>query len=123
MEWCCEVCGREVRPRRAREAFWRWEQRWERRTRDMLLGGSWKGMEVGLGERLGGGSLVWRWGFGGWDVGASKAWGWDIGVSGLGGGVRDVCTIVVDSRVLCAAIVGAEMEVEVRRAVGFREWR
>ena len=28
--------GMEVRPRRAREAFWRWEQAWARRTRDMM---------------------------------------------------------------------------------------
>ena len=28
--------GREVRPRRALEAFWRWEQAWARRTRDMV---------------------------------------------------------------------------------------
>ena len=26
----------EVRPRRALEAFWRWEQTWERLTRDMM---------------------------------------------------------------------------------------
>ena len=39
------VRGTEVRPRRAREAFWRWEQRWARWTRDMV--------EVGLrGERV-----------------------------------------------------------------------
>lgn len=29
------VLGTEVRPRRALEAFWRWEQTWERMTRDM----------------------------------------------------------------------------------------
>lgn len=28
--------GSEVRPRRAREAFWRWEQAWERLTRDIV---------------------------------------------------------------------------------------
>ena len=27
--------GREVKPRRAREAFWRWEQAFARWTRDM----------------------------------------------------------------------------------------
>lgn len=26
-----------MRPRRAREAFWRWEQAWARRTRDIFL--------------------------------------------------------------------------------------
>ena len=31
------MLGREVRPRRAREAFWRWEQAWARRTRDMVV--------------------------------------------------------------------------------------
>lgn len=33
--WVVE--GREVRPRRALEAFWRWEQAWARRTRDMVV--------------------------------------------------------------------------------------
>ena len=28
--------GTEVRPRRALEAFWRWEQTWARFTRDMV---------------------------------------------------------------------------------------
>lgn len=28
--------GTEVRPSRAREAFWRWEQTWERLTRDIV---------------------------------------------------------------------------------------
>ena len=32
-----EVDGRDVRPRRAAEAFWRWEQAWARRTRDMVV--------------------------------------------------------------------------------------
>ena len=27
----------DVRPRRAAEAFWRWEQAWARRTRDMAV--------------------------------------------------------------------------------------
>lgn len=31
--------GTEVRPRRAREAFWRCEQTWESVTRDMVVGG------------------------------------------------------------------------------------
>ena len=31
------VDGRDVRPRRAAEAFWRWEQAWARRTRDMSV--------------------------------------------------------------------------------------
>ncbi len=35
--WVVE--GREVRPRRALEAFWRWEQAWARRTRDMVVRG------------------------------------------------------------------------------------
>ena len=39
-EWrsarCRFVCGRLVRPRRALEALERWEQRWERFTRDMV---------------------------------------------------------------------------------------
>ena len=30
------MCGRLVRPRRALEALERWEQRWERFTRDMV---------------------------------------------------------------------------------------
>lgn len=29
--------GRDVRPRRAAEAFWRWEQAWARRTRDIVV--------------------------------------------------------------------------------------
>jgi hypothetical protein len=29
--------GTEVRPRRAREAFWRWEQTLERCTRDIVM--------------------------------------------------------------------------------------
>ena len=33
--WVVE--GREVRPRRALEAFCRWEQAWARRTRDMAV--------------------------------------------------------------------------------------
>lgn len=31
------VAGMAVVPRRAREAFWRWEQTWARLTRDMAL--------------------------------------------------------------------------------------
>lgn len=31
------VEGMEVRPRRALEAFWRWEQTFERWTRDMVM--------------------------------------------------------------------------------------
>ncbi len=34
--WIRFVEGTDVRPRRAREAFWRWEQTWERLTRDIL---------------------------------------------------------------------------------------
>jgi len=34
----CLVEGREVRPRRALEAFWRWEQTLARLTRDMVCG-------------------------------------------------------------------------------------
>ncbi len=34
-------------------------------------------------------------------------------MDGWGGGVRDVCTMVDESRVLCTTICGAEMEVEV----------
>ena len=31
-----EVEGMEVRPSRAREAFWRWEQAWDRVTSDIM---------------------------------------------------------------------------------------
>ena len=31
------VRGREVRPRRAREAFWRWEHAFARCTRDIVI--------------------------------------------------------------------------------------
>ena len=41
-----------MRPRRAREAFWRWEQVCDRRTSDILgfevgLGGGWEGAPRG----------------------------------------------------------------------------
>jgi len=46
------VEGTEVRPRRAREAFWRWEQTVERCTRDIVkLFSSWGGR--GLSGRSG----------------------------------------------------------------------
>lgn len=47
------VWGTEVRPRRALEAFWRWEQTFERWTKDMM-GGGWEkfvGWEGGPGGR------------------------------------------------------------------------
>ncbi len=47
-----------MRPRRAREAFWRWEQAWARRTRDMLGFGFGFGLEGGGRRgwiRIGGG--------------------------------------------------------------------
>ena len=47
------VQGMEVRPRRAREAFWRWEQASARWTRDMLGFGGWVGARE-RGEDLGG---------------------------------------------------------------------
>lgn len=37
--WSIFVEGMEVKPRETREAFWRWEHAWERRTRD--IGGFW----------------------------------------------------------------------------------
>jgi hypothetical protein len=46
--------GIEVRPRRALEAFWRWEQTWARFTRDILAVGS------GGGGGGGGCCFVWR---------------------------------------------------------------
>ena len=45
------MLGREVRPRRAREAFWRWEQAWARRTRDMVVRTD--GEEGDFGQRNG----------------------------------------------------------------------
>lgn len=36
--WSCLVEGIEVSPRRAADAFWRWEQAWERSTRDIFGG-------------------------------------------------------------------------------------
>ena len=47
--WSCVVLGREVRPRRAREAFWRWEQAWASRTRDMVV--TTDGEEGDFGQR------------------------------------------------------------------------
>lgn len=49
--WSCVVLGMEVRPRRAREAFWRWEQAWARRTRDMVVRTD--GEECDFGQRNG----------------------------------------------------------------------
>ena len=68
---CRVVCGRLVRPRRALEALERWEQRWERCTRDICLRvrvrvcvcqrlvgvAEMLGRVLGEGERVGGGSV------------------------------------------------------------------
>lgn len=46
------LIGIEVRPRRALEAFWRWEQTWARFTRDILVVGGqfWRGFVFGSAE-------------------------------------------------------------------------
>lgn len=49
---CRDVLGMEVRPRRAREAFWRCEQVWESWTRDMVVEEGW-GLAVGGPEGAG----------------------------------------------------------------------
>ena len=54
--WWRVVQGMEVRPRRALEAFWRWEQQWARLTRDILAEGGF-GVEVGM---EGGEAARWR---------------------------------------------------------------
>ena len=56
--WWRVVQGMEVRPRRALEAFWRWEQQWARLTRDIFWArvvgrGGWDG-----GRRGGEGALA-----------------------------------------------------------------
>ena len=55
------VEGREVRPRRAREAFCRCEQAWARRTRDMMAVGGREGgrRPVAYGRGVGAG-LYWN---------------------------------------------------------------
>lgn len=47
--WSWFVEGREVRPRRAREAFWRCEQAWARRTRDIVKSVRRKGAQSRMG--------------------------------------------------------------------------
>lgn len=50
---CRFVEGMEVRPSRAFEAFWRWEQTWERETRDMVrTDGLGIDLEARVGARL-----------------------------------------------------------------------
>ena len=62
--------GREVRPRRALEAFWRWEQAWARRTRDMVGWGWEEPGGRGVGVRRGWVERFGRWLF---DLGIGTA--------------------------------------------------
>lgn len=64
--WSWVVEGREVRPRRAWEAFWRWEQAWARRTRDMFFFSFlfFLFFFLFLGREGGGGALLAREGVG-----------------------------------------------------------
>lgn len=100
---CRLVDGMEVRPSRAREAFCRCEQTWERPTRDMLgkrgLGGRWMGWAGPEGAWAVGGLLEGWWC--GWWL---RVWVWKLGsaelVSPIAGEIRERVLVLRLSRMI-----------------------